>query len=155
MSAVSSSDDSAVTRAETSAGAGRGGSTAMRAPGRGAPTGGLTSSGATVLLAALAGAGALADAVISRELAWLFLCGFVAGCAWVGWRIRRRSQRTALVAPPLVYAAVVLVASLFRGGSGIGSRALHLAELLGDRAPTLLTGLAVVGVLLLLRRRRG
>jgi hypothetical protein len=123
-------------------------------PGAGA-RGGLTGSGAALLLVLVAGAGAGVDAVTVGHLGWAFFAAFVLGCAWVAWRIRQRDARMAFVAPPLVYAGAVLLASLPRGGDGLASRVLHLVELLGDRAPTLMTGLAVVGLVRLVRRHQG
>jgi hypothetical protein len=117
--------------------------------------GGLTTLGVTVLFVVLAGAGALADAVIANELAWGFTVLFCVACAWTALRVRPRDRRTALVAPPLLYALFIAIAATAAGGrQPLRQWGFDAALLLADRAPVLVSGLVLVAAVLLWRRRR-
>ena len=117
--------------------------------------GGLTTLGVTVLLVVLAGAGALADALTAQKLVWGFAVLFSVACLWTALRVRPRDRRTALVAPPLVYALIIAIAVTAAGGrQPLRQWAFDVALLLADRAPVLVTGLVLAAAALLWRRRR-
>lgn len=98
------------------------------------------------------------DLLVGTGLGWVFSIGFVLGCTWVAWRVRRVDLMAALIAPPLVFAAAVLVADQAVGGSSPGRfpvrQVLDLTTSLADGAPILLAGCGVAGVVVLVRRWR-
>jgi hypothetical protein len=111
-----------------------------------------------VLLSLVTGIALVLDLLVGTGLGWAFGIGFALGCGWTAWRVRRRDLLSALVAPPLVFAAAVLVADEVVGGSSPGRfpvrQALDLATSLADGAPLLLVGCSAAGAVVLLRRSR-
>jgi hypothetical protein len=117
--------------------------------------GGFTVAGATLLLTVLSAAGALVDALVFDRLVWAFGALFCLGCTWIALRLRRRDRRAAFVVPPLVYAAIVVVAALVSGDrAGLRQEAFDAVLLLSDRAPVLICGLVLVLVITVVRARR-
>lgn len=114
--------------------------------------------GVVVLLCLVTGVALLVDLVVATGLSWLFTVGFVLGCAYVASRVRRTDDLSALVAPPLVFAAAMVVADAVVGSSSPGrfpiSQVLDLATSLAVGAPVLMTGCAVAGAVVLVRRWR-
>jgi hypothetical protein len=120
---------------------------------------GLTTAGVVVVLCVVTGVALVVDLVVATGLSWLFTVGFVLGCAYVAARVRRTDDLSALVAPPLVFAAAMLVADAVVGSSSPGqfpiSQVLDLATSLAVGAPVLMTGCAVAAAVVLVRRWRG
>ena len=129
-------------------------STATRRP---APTGGLTTPGVVVLLTLITATASTLDLLLEPGLGWVFAVGFVLGCGWVASRVRRADLLSALVVPPLVFAAALLVADETVGGGSPGHfpvrQVLDLATSLADGAPVLFFGCALAGAVVLVRRR--
>lgn len=98
------------------------------------------------------------DLVVGTGLGLVFAAGFVLGCGWVAARVRRADLMAALVAPPLVFAAAVLVADQVVGGGSPGRfpvrQVLDLTTSLADGAPVLALGCGLAGAIVLVRRSR-
>lgn len=128
------------------------------AAGRPAEQHGLTTAGVAVLLCLVTGVTLVVDLVVATGLSWLFTVGFVLGCAYVGSVVRRSDDLSALVAPPLVFAAAMVVADGVVGSGSPGrfpvSQVLDLATSLAVGAPVLMAGCAAAGVVVLVRRWR-
>jgi hypothetical protein len=110
-----------------------------------------------VLLALLLGglAGAV-DVLTGQGLREIFAVAFLSACLICAISVHREDLAAAVVMPPLVYAALVLVAGLAEGGLSSGSVLLHQAiELFNGLvlgAPVLVAGTAIAAGVALVRR---
>lgn len=120
---------------------------------------GLTALGAVVLMLVLSGAAGAVDVLTGSGLRTVFAVGFVASCLLAAISVHRQDLVAVVVMPPLVYAALVLLAGLAESGGSSGSLLLHQAiELFNGLvlgAPVLLAGTAIAAVIALLRRSAG
>lgn len=118
---------------------------------------GLTAAGGAVVLAVLAAAGAAVDVATGPGLRSIFAICFVTGCALAALTVHREDLKAVVVMPPLVYAAVALIASASEASGGIvsilRSQALDLANALVLGAPVLVVGFLVTLGLAVLRLR--
>jgi len=111
---------------------------------------GLTALGAVTLALTLGLVGGFIDVMTGPGLRTVFAICFIAGCALAALKVHREDLLAAIVMPPLVYAAIALLAGAFSQTSAAGSwltqQALELATSLVLGAPVLLTatGLAFV-----------
>ena len=111
---------------------------------------GLTALGAVTVALGLGGLGGLVDVLTGSGLRTVFAALFIAGCAIAALKVHREDLVAAVVAPPLVYCAILVGSGgLDRtgaGGSWIARQALELTSSLIMGAPVLLsaTGLALV-----------
>lgn len=114
-----------------------------------------------LVLAVLGGIGAALDLSTGRQLGILFAALFIGSCVVSTLAAHREDLLASVVAPPLVYVALVLVS----GGASTGSRsgsllsrqALELVNEVILGAPVLLAGTGAALLLALLRalgRRR-
>ncbi len=102
--------------------------------------------------------GGAVDVVTGVGLRSVFAVCFVAGCVLAAALVRRSGLRTAVVAPPLIYALLALLAGLTRGSavpSSVSREALELFTELVFGAPVLLAGTVGALVVAGLRRLRG
>lgn len=130
--------------------------------GRVADRRGLTAAGAAVVMLVLGIAGGAYDVVSGQGLRLIFAVCFVSGCTLAALTVHKEHLRAVIVMPPLVYAALALVASAVEGWGGGGSflqgQALELANALVLGAPVLVLGFLSVLAIALLRgvaRRSG
>lgn len=104
---------------------------------------GLTALGAVTLALALGLVGGFIDVMTGPGLRTVFAICFIAGCALAALKVHREDLVAAIVMPPLVYAAIALLAGAFSRTTGAGSvltqQALELATSLVLGAPVLLT----------------
>ena len=111
---------------------------------------GLTAVGAVTVALLLGVAGGFVDVMTGPGLRTVFAVCFIAGCAFAALKVHREDLVAAVVMPPLVYAAIALLAGAFSQTAGVGGwvtrQALELAISLVLGAPVLLTatGLAFV-----------
>jgi hypothetical protein len=123
---------------------------------------GLTTPGAVVLGALLMGVGVMADLTFGESLGVGFAAMFLIASAAMALTLRVRSLASAVIAPPLLFAAATMLAAK-SSGEVEGSRALALdtATSLALSAPVLFGGtalamvVAVVRLVLEVARRRG
>ena len=125
------------------------GSVARPAPGHDphvADRRGLTATGAVALSLSLGVAGGAIDVATGRGLRTVFAVCFIAGCALAALLVHREDLKAAVVMPPLLYAALALLAGAFgksvTGGSFITHEALELVQSLVLGAPVLLAATA-------------
>jgi hypothetical protein len=108
---------------------------------------GLTALGAVVVALALSLLGGAWDVATGPGLRTVFAVFFVLGCAVAAAGVRRRDLRAAVVMPPLVYAALALLAGTVERAGDPGSfltrQALELATALVLGAPVLLLATAL------------
>ena len=120
---------------------------------------GLTALGAVVLTLVLSGAAGAVDVLTGPGLRTVFAVGFLTSCLLAAVSVHRQDLVAVVVMPPLVYAALVLLAGLAESGGSSGSLLLHQAiELFNGLvlgAPVLLAGTAIAAVIALLRRAAG
>ena len=114
------------------------------------PHEGIPATGATLVLSAVVSLAALVDIAVSGRPGHFSAAVFVLGCGAVAARLVRRDLSAALLAPPLVFAAVAVIAVQFvaRGGSVRAyavDEVLGLGAALGSGAPALFAGLALSG----------
>ena len=112
------------------------------------PDEGLPATGVTLLLAAACFVGALLDIAVRGHLGACFAVAFVLGCGWAGARVSGRDLVACVIAPPLVFAAVVFLAVQFleqdAGTRGfLVSEVMGLGSALGTGAPILFVGMAL------------
>jgi hypothetical protein len=115
---------------------------------------GLTAAGGAVLMTLFAAAGAVTDILTGSGLRTVFALCFVAGCAAAALTVHREDLKAVIVMPPLVYAAVALIASVAEGVGGasfLRGQALELANSLVLGAPVLVLGFLVTTVLAVVR----
>jgi hypothetical protein len=124
--------------------------------------GALTGLGVVLALLAASSLGALLDLFLVGGPAWALTALYIAACGYTAGRVRRSDWYCALVAPPLAFAAtVLLLAYLMPHSFGHGMLGLTASsfELLAGKAKALYTGTALTAIVLLLRRikarRRG
>jgi len=120
---------------------------------------GLSAPLALLLALVVALAGVAFDLVTGRDLRLGSAICFVVGCGLGTFLVRRSSLRTLVFAPPLLYAAVLLITSLARGvvPRTVARQGVELVTRLVLGAPTLVVAVIVVLLLGLLRgglRRR-
>lgn len=127
-------------------------------PARGAllgDRGGLSTTGAVLLVVLLGGAGAAYDVVTGSGLGLGFAVGFVAGCALSALLIHREDLKAAVVLPPLVYVVLAVAGSAVETGGGAGGflsdQALALLNAVVLGAPVLVGGTLAAAVLAGLR----
>ena len=91
-------------------------------------------------------AGGAIDVATGRGLRTVFAVCFIAGCALAALLVHREDLKAAVVMPPLLYAALALLAGAFgksvTGGSFITHEALELVQALVLGAPVLLAATA-------------
>jgi len=120
---------------------------------------GLTALGAVVLTLVLSGAGGAVDVLTGPGLRWVFAVAFVISCLLAALSVHREDLLAVVVMPPLVYAALVLLAGLAESGGSSGSLLLHQAIQLFNGlvlgAPVLLGGTALAAAIALVRRAGG
>ena len=103
--------------------------------------------------------GGLVDVLTGPGLGVVFAVLFVAGCGIAALKVHREDLVAAVVAPPLVYCAILVGSGGLRksgaGGSWVTRQALELASSLILGAPVLLsaTGLALAVALARAARR--
>jgi hypothetical protein len=128
-------------------GAGRGGS-------GGGGLGPLTGLGVALALLAASALGALLDLLLVGGPDWALTALYIAACGYTAGRVRRGDWYCALVAPPLAFAAaVVLLAFLMPDTLGHGALGLTAStfELLATKAKALYFGASLTAVVLLVR----
>ena len=113
---------------------------------------GLTTPGAVVAGAVLIAFGGLLDAALGDGLGLAFATMFIVACAAMATTLRVRSLATAVIAPPLLFAAASVVAARLSGEVN-GSRALALdtATSLALSAPVLFGGTGLAAAIALVR----
>ena len=116
---------------------------------------GLTAAGAAVVMTALGAAGGAFDVLTGQGLRTVFAVCYVLGCALAALAVHRENLRPVIVMPPLVYAALALIAAAFEGwgrsGSFLQGQALELANAVVLGAPVLVLGFLTTLVLCLVR----
>lgn len=111
---------------------------------------GLTSLGATVLGVLVVGLGTVGDLALGPHLGLGFAIVFVVACVLVALTVRVRALGTAVVLPPILFAAAQVLASR---GQTAGTRelALDVATSLALAAPVLFLGTAAAASIALVR----
>lgn len=131
--------------------------TQLRAAVRVADRRGLTAAGAVALVLLVAALGGSYDLSTGDALGSVFAGCFVLGCALAAGTVHREDLRAVVVMPPLVYAALVLLAGAIERpgpGSFLASQALELVNALVLGAPVLLTATTAALLLAAVRLRR-
>jgi Domain of unknown function (DUF6542) len=129
----------------------RGRSDDPSSPGR---VGGLTGTGAVLLLAGISAVAGLLDVLAGSALRLIFAAGLVLGTLLASLLVRRRDLLTVVFAPPLVFVAASAVAVLLgRGETGGGLIDLATSWLVYG-FPAMATATAVAVVIWLIRRDR-
>jgi hypothetical protein len=113
---------------------------------------GLTTPGAVLLGALLVGVGAMADLTFGGALGVGFAAMFLIASAAMALTLRVRSLASAVIAPPLLFAAATMLAAK-SSGEVEGSRALAMdtATSLALTAPVLFGGTALAAVVAVVR----
>jgi hypothetical protein len=108
---------------------------------------GLTAFGAVTVALVIGSTGGLIDVMTGPGLRTLFAITFIAGCAIAALKVHREDLLAAVIMPPLIYAAIALLAGAFSHTTGVNSvltrQALELATSLVLGAPVLLTATAL------------
>jgi hypothetical protein len=116
--------------------------------------GGLTGTGAVLLLAGISAVAGLLDVLAGSALRLIFAAGLVLGTLLASLLVRRRDLLTVVFAPPLVFVAASAVAVLLgRGETGGGLIDLATSWLVYG-FPAMATATAVAVVIWLIRRDR-
>jgi hypothetical protein len=117
---------------------------------------GLTALGAVVLTLVICLAAGAVDVLTGSGLGLVFAVAFIVSSVLAALSVHKEDLAAVVVMPPLVYAALVLVAGLVEGGLPPGSLLLHQAiELFNGLvlgAPVLFGGTAAAAVVALVRR---
>jgi hypothetical protein len=125
-------------------------------PARLADRRGLTALGAVLFTLLVGVLGGAADVLTGPGLREVFAIAFLSACLLSAISVHREDLAAVVVMPPLVYAALVLVAGLAEGGLPTGSLLLHQAiELFNGLvlgAPVLVAGTAMAAGVALIRR---
>jgi cation transporter-like permease len=120
---------------------------------------GLTAVGAVTVALVLGAAGGFVDVMTGPGLRTVFAVCFIAGCAFAALRVHREDLIAAVVMPPLVYAALALLAGAFSRTAAVGGlltrQALELATSLVLGAPVLLTATGVAFAIAVVRGLAG
>lgn len=108
---------------------------------------GLTALGGVAVALGLGVVGGFIDVMTGPGLRTVFAICFIAGCALAALRVHREDLLAVIVMPPLVYAAIALLAGAFSQTAAAGGlltrQALELATSLVLGAPVLLTATAL------------
>lgn len=115
---------------------------------------GLTVPGVVVVGLAISLVGLLLDLFTGGGLGWLFGCSFVLGSAYTALQVRQRDLLAAVIVPPLLFAGLLLVASLFTGSGGVTTKLADVAVELVDLGPFLWVGTGVAAAIVVVRWRR-
>ena len=101
---------------------------------------GLTAPGVTVIVFAGSLVGMLLDVFTGGGLGWLFGVAFIASSAYAAFQVRRADRAAAIIAPPLVF-AVLVMADKFIGSAGdIVAKSVGALNALLDYGPMLWIG---------------
>lgn len=125
------------------------------APRQGA--GPLTGLGVSLVLLAACVIGGLLDLLLVDGPAWAVVALYIAACGYTASRVRGADWYAALVAPPIAFAAsMILLAELMPQsfGPGLLGLAATTFELLATKAKALFFGAALSAVILAVRRVR-
>lgn len=129
---------------------------AYRSPSAGATNlGPLTGLGVSLMLGAVCAGGALLDMLLVGGPAWALAVMYIAACAYTAARVRRADWFSALVSPPLAFAAaVIMLATLMPSSFGPGTLGVIATTftLLAAKAKALYIGNAISAGVLLSRR---
>lgn len=117
----------------------------------------LTGAGAVAVSLVAGAAAAALDALLSPGLGFPYALVFVIVSLWVAARTRRQDLFTTAVLPPLAFAVAAVVATALgpvphRDAEGLVGDGWAVLATMGEAAPTLFTGTALV--LILAWRRR-
>jgi hypothetical protein len=116
---------------------------------------GLTAAGGALLAAAAGFAGLVVDVLVGQGLGPAFAVAFVVGCALAALTVHREDLRAVVVMPPLLYAALAVVAAVAEGtapvGAGLPRLVLVLANDIIRGAPVLFAATGVALALALVR----
>lgn len=121
-------------------------------------SGRLSGAGVVVLLLLIAGAGGAADALINDGLGRVFDVVFVVACVLTALMVRHGTLATAVVAPPIVYAVLVVVLDVFvirPSGGWVSGQVVAAGDALVTGAPAIWLGTALAAAIVGLRRLRG
>ena len=115
--------------------------------------------GAVTVALGLGALGGLIDVLTGPGLRVVFAALFIAGCGIAALKVHREDLVAAVVAPPLVYCAILVGSGGLRktgaGGSWVTRQALELASSLILGAPVLLSATGLALVIALVRAARG
>lgn len=119
----------------------------------------MTAAGGAVLLTLAAGLGAMIDLASGTGLRVAFAVLFVGGSFLVATRVHREDLLAVMVMPPLVYAAITVIAAYAQppGGGiehGLRQRAIDIGTSLVLTTPVLLVGTALAVFVALSRGRQ-
>lgn len=123
----------------------------------GSSLGPLTGLGVALLLSAACVSGALLDFLLVGGPAWALVMLYLGACGFTAVRVRRADWFSALVSPPLTFAAAVTILAAMTPsslGSGMLGTAATTLTLLAGKAKALYLGTAVSAAVLLGRRIR-
>ena len=114
---------------------------------------GISGTGAVLLALAVSLLGAGFDLLGGRTLDVGFAVSFVVGCLLAACAVQRRSLKTVLFAPPLLYAAVALGVGLLLGTvpRTVVRQGVELITVMVLGAPALLAAVSLVVLVVLLR----
>ena len=120
---------------------------------------GLTATGAVGLALLLGVLGGAVDVLTGPGLREVFAVSFVIGCVLAALTVHREDLLAAVVMPPLVYVALVLLGGMVERAASSGSflvqQAIELVNALVLGAPVLLLATGLSLLVALVRRRRG
>jgi hypothetical protein len=128
-----------------------------RRPGPAAQRGGapLTAWGVAVVLLGACLTGAVLDLLLVGTVAWATTSLFVAGCGYAAAKVRRADWYSAVVGPPLAFAAGLLLVAQFSPhdlGQGLTAVCATILELLALNSPAVFTGTVLAAAVTLVRR---
>ena len=126
-------------------------------PAAGGGIGRLTGLGVSLVLLVGCLGGALFDLLLVGGPAWALVALYIGACGYTAGRVRPADWFTALVAPPLAFAAAVIVLATLMPdtfGSGVLGLVATVVEVLAGKAKALYFGAALSAVVLLVRRNR-
>ena len=135
----------------------RGGRSGGGRPDGSTGVGPLTGLGVSLVLVAGCIVGALLDLFLVGGPAWALVALYIAACGYTATRVRQADWFAALVAPPLAFAAAMIVLAQLvpqSFGSGLLGTVATTFELLAGKAKALYFGAALSAVILLARRMR-
>ena len=130
---------------------------AGRGPDGGESIGPLTALGVSLLLLMACVLGALLDLALVGGPAWALITLYLAACGYTAGGVRGADWYCALVAPPIAFAAAIILLAMIvpdSYGSGLIGTAATTFELLASKARALYTGVALSAVVLLVRRAK-
>jgi len=117
---------------------------------------GLTAAGGVVAASAVGLAGVAIDSLISRGLGVVFAVFFVLGCGLAALAVHRRDLPAMVRMPPLLYVGLIIVEGSIAGsgeGSWLTRQGLNVVTALTGGFPILLAAMALVLLLVALRKR--